>query len=89
MFNNEKENISVFHHHNWISGQRQQQICDEFSASNSLIAKKYLGRNDGCLFREHLPDLDEGVGADSLTVEEAIEISLYLWEKSQAEKQGT
>ncbi|WP_428311545.1 hypothetical protein [Hydrocarboniphaga sp.] len=52
-------------------------FLSQFSGSNAEVARRYLGREDGFLFREK-PD-DCGESAPQLSVDQAISISAKLW----------
>jgi len=46
-------------HYNLLSPQKRLEILQQFEPSNRKIARKYLGRPNGVLFDEPLPDQEE------------------------------
>lgn len=49
-------NYQIFSDHNLLSPERRLSIIEQFSDFNSMIAREYLGRPDGTLFYDPLPD---------------------------------
>jgi hypothetical protein len=50
---------ATFRNHSLISPKRSLEILDKYEASNQIVAKKYLKREDGILFFEPKPNADE------------------------------
>ena len=50
---------ATFRKHSLISPKRQLEILDKYKASNQIVAKKHLKREDGILFFEPKPNADE------------------------------
>lgn len=48
---------SLFYNHSLFKPDQKYAIIQRYDASNQRVAKEYLGREDGCLFRESLPDV--------------------------------
>ncbi len=47
---------SLFYDHTLLDREARRKILSLYEDSNQRVARKYLGREDGCLFRESLPD---------------------------------
>jgi len=78
-YSKENDNLSMFHTHNWVSGKRQLELIKEFELGNISVAKKYLDRSDGALFKEPLPDVNLKHVSDEELQREIAKIALYLW----------
>lgn len=57
------------------SKEEQQAFLDRFAESNSAVAREYLGREDGRLFYEEVPDLPQ----EKVTTEELLRDSLLFY----------
>lgn len=57
------------------SKEEQQRFLDRFAESNSAVAREYLGREDGRLFYEEVPDLPQ----EKVTTEELLRDSLLFY----------
>jgi hypothetical protein len=67
-----------------LSPTERIDLINKFKASNDMVARQYLGREDGKLFREPLPDPDEHWEAyDGLTVEKIVPVILEILMKQQ------
>ncbi len=71
----------------FLSLAERQDILSEFESSNQYVAKNYLGRNDGKLFLEPVPDISDVKSEllyPGLSVEKAMEIMLRLQRKMES-----
>lgn len=66
-----------------LPAEQSAQFMARFEADNAIIAREYLGREDGRLFDSTVPDA--GGQRSSLTVERAVEIAASLWIAKQSE----
>lgn len=57
------------------SKDEQQAFLDRFAESNSAVAREYLGREDGRLFYEEIPDLPQ----EKVSTEELLRASLLFY----------
>lgn len=56
----------------WFEIQEQRAYLEQFARSNSLVAKEYLGREDGILFYEEIKELPQPVIDDKLMLRDTI-----------------
>lgn len=68
------------------SREVQQAFLDQFAESNSAVAREYLGRKDGQLFYERIPDLPQ----ETVSTEELLRDSLLFYGRTiqRLEKQN-
>lgn len=65
-----------------LSKTTAKQFLEQYESQNSQVAKVFLGRQDGRLFKEEF-NLGEENLLPELTVEQAVKIATYLWSKKQ------
>jgi hypothetical protein len=53
-----EERESVIGELPFLSGEKRRQIISAYERSNAKTAKEFLGKKDGVLFKEALPDID-------------------------------
>lgn len=85
-YSQQQGDMGIYHTHNWISGVRQMEIINDFAANNENVARQFLGREDGQLFYDSLPQKDELGYQDSDTADDILEISTYLWQRLNSTK---
>lgn len=59
----EQQDTSSSKKKHMLSPEKRRKIIEYFEESNTFVARTYLGRDDGRLFYEPLPDLDEEYAA--------------------------
>lgn len=47
----------LFHNHSLLSPSQKHALVQRYDTSNQRVAREYLGRKNGCLFQEPLPDI--------------------------------
>lgn len=79
----EKGKNSGFQKHNFLSPAKRIEIIERFAESNSKVAREYLGRKDGRLFYDPLPDPNEPWEPyPGLSEEDVLEITKLIAEQS-------
>lgn len=61
-----------------ISSQQQRELLLHYADGNAVVASKYLGRDDGVLFRDAELPADQDWDRHVLTLEKAVDISRYI-----------
>lgn len=75
-----------FESHQFLSPRERVEILEEYANSNHLVAQEYLGREDGQLFYEPWPDIeDPWKPYEGLAVEKVVQIIGKLWATQQRE----
>jgi hypothetical protein len=75
---------SYFDPHSLLSPQQRIELINHYEESNRYVAQKYLGREDGRLFYEPLPDSNDLWRPYSgLSTEKALQIMVQLWASQQ------
>jgi len=65
----------------WLPKEQLRAFADLFKVSNANVARQYLGRSDGVLFKTL--NFDRGGEPERLTVDDAIRIAAHLWQWKQ------
>ena len=47
----------LFYNHSLFNPNQKHALIQRYDASNQRVAREYLGRENGCLFQEPLPDI--------------------------------
>jgi hypothetical protein len=64
-----------------LPGETMRQIAEAFAPSNAKVAKRFLGRDDGILFKQ--TDYSAETASPPLTVERAVQIAAHIWRFKQ------
>ena len=65
----------------WLPTDQLRTFAEMFTASNANVARRYLGRSDGVLFKTL--NFDRGSKPERLTVDDAVRIAAHLWRWKQ------
>lgn len=72
-----------------LSPQLRREIVDCFQADNEAVAREYLGREDGQLFYEPLPDRDAPWEPYSgLSIEKVAKATVKIWQLEEKKRQN-
>lgn len=71
--------------HDFLSPVDRRKLLSEFEDGNKYIAREFLGREDGCLFYEPLPDLKQSWAPYELSLDDTVSYLLKVINKQGQE----